>query len=78
MVSGDIGGRPAFGQYRYNGALDALLQIWQHEGMRGLYRGQVPSLMKSRPAISIGYGTFEATRNVLDSFTSPDGTVQSE
>jgi solute carrier family 25 phosphate transporter 23/24/25/41 len=78
MVSGDIGGRPAFGQYRYNGALDALLQIWQHEGMRGLYRGQVPSLMKSLPAISIGYGTFEATRNVLDSFTSPDGTVQSE
>ena len=55
------------GQYRYNGAVDALLQIWEHEGIRGLYRGQVPSLMKSLPAISIGYGTFEATRNLLDS-----------
>jgi solute carrier family 25 phosphate transporter 23/24/25/41 len=78
MVSGDLGRGSALGQYRYNGAVDALLQIWQHEGIRGLYRGQVPSLMKSLPAISIGYGTFEATRNVLDSFNAPDATVRAK
>jgi solute carrier family 25 phosphate transporter 23/24/25/41 len=54
-------------QFCYNGAVDALFQIWQHEGLRGLYRGQVPSLMKSLPAISIGYVTFEQTRGILDS-----------
>lgn len=55
------------GRYRYTGAVDALWFIWQNEGVRGLYRGQVPSLMKSLPAISVGYGTFETIRNLLDS-----------
>lgn len=68
MASGDCGRPPTLGQFRYTGAVDALVQIWQREGVRGLYRGQVPSLMKSLPAVSIGYCTFEATRSLLDSF----------
>ena len=53
-------------QPRYANAFDVFAQIWRRDGLRGLYRGQVPSLMKTVPAISIGYGTFEFTRNVLE------------
>ena len=45
-------------------------QIWRQEGIRGLYRGQVPSLMKSLPAISIGtvqYDPFPFPTSAFDS-----------
>ena len=51
---------------QYSSAMGCLTAIWREEGLRGLYRGQVPSLLKTVPAISIGYGVFELTRNLLE------------
>jgi solute carrier family 25 phosphate transporter 23/24/25/41 len=39
--------------------------IWQADGMRGLYRGIVPNFMKVIPAVSISYVVYEKLRTAL-------------
>ena len=39
-----------------------LKEIWQNEGLVGLYRGLVPNILKVIPAVSISYLVYE---NVL-------------
>ena len=40
-------------------------QIWKNEGVRGLYRGLLPNIMKSVPAVSISYVVYENTKKNL-------------
>jgi solute carrier family 25 phosphate transporter 23/24/25/41 len=40
-------------------------QIWKNEGIRGLYRGLLPNIMKSVPAVSISYVVYENTKKNL-------------
>nr|CAD7195420.1 unnamed protein product [Timema douglasi] len=40
-------------------------QIWKAEGFSGFYRGLTPSLMRTVPAISIGYLIYERCREAL-------------
>jgi len=51
--------------YRYNGALDALLSIIRTEGVRGLYRGIWPNLLKVAPSISTSFFTYELVKDFL-------------
>ncbi|XP_046845149.1 calcium-binding mitochondrial carrier protein SCaMC-2-like [Xenia sp. Carnegie-2017] len=39
--------------------------IWQADGIRGLYRGIVPNFMKVIPAVSISYVVYEKLRTIL-------------
>jgi solute carrier family 25 phosphate transporter 23/24/25/41 len=39
--------------------------IWQADGIRGLYRGIVPNFMKVIPAVSISYVVYEKLRTAL-------------
>jgi solute carrier family 25 phosphate transporter 23/24/25/41 len=39
--------------------------IWQADGVRGLYRGIVPNFMKVIPAVSISYVVYEKLRTAL-------------
>ncbi|CAK4071303.1 unnamed protein product [Aphanomyces euteiches] len=54
-------GRPVV----FSGMGDCFFKILQTHGLRGLYRGIVPNFLKSVPAISISYATFESVKNVL-------------
>jgi len=38
------------------------IEIWRNEGWRGMYSGLLPTMMKTVPAMSIGYGTFETVK----------------
>jgi hypothetical protein len=39
--------------------------IWVTEGLRGLYRGIAPNMLKVAPAVSISYITYEHMRSHL-------------
>ena len=43
------------------------------EGIRNLYRGLVPNLLKCAPSQAVSFGSFELTRDLIDRFTAtPD------
>lgn len=39
--------------------------IWEHEGVRGLYRGLIPNIIKVVPAVSISYVVYEKMKKRL-------------
>ena len=51
------GGMPGFPAYKT--ASDCLVDVVRREGLRGLYRGIVPSLAKVLPASSISYAVYD-------------------
>ncbi|GJE94906.1 mitochondrial carrier [Phanerochaete sordida] len=50
---------------KYNGALDALQSIVRTEGVRGLYRGLWPNLLKVAPSIATSFFTYELVKELL-------------
>lgn len=42
-----------------------LKRIWNNEGLRGLYRGLLPNIIKVVPAVSISYVVYEKTKRNL-------------
>ncbi|KAF8135563.1 mitochondrial carrier domain-containing protein [Boletus edulis] len=51
--------------YQYSGALDALRAIIHTEGLRGLYRGIWPNLLKVAPSIATSFFTYELVKDFL-------------
>jgi solute carrier family 25 phosphate transporter 23/24/25/41 len=51
--------------YRYAGIGDAIKQIVKTEGLRGLYKGIVPNLLKVAPSMASSWLSFEMTRDML-------------
>jgi len=51
--------------YKYNGALDALQSIVRTEGVKGLYRGLWPNLLKVAPSIATSFFTYELVKESL-------------
>ena len=49
----------------YDGLLDCLRQTVRAEGVRGLYRGIVPNMLKAVPAVAISYTVFETSKKLL-------------
>lgn len=47
----------------YTSVLHALGRTWRHEGVRGLFRGWVPSLMKAIPNAGITFFVYEESRS---------------
>ncbi len=50
----------------YTGAVDCAKQCIAKEGVRGLFKGLAPNLLKVAPAVSITYMCYEHTKRVLD------------
>ncbi|THH30929.1 hypothetical protein EUX98_g3250 [Antrodiella citrinella] len=50
---------------KYNGALDALQSIVRTEGVKGLYRGLWPNLLKVAPSIATSFFTYELVKEFL-------------
>ena len=53
------------GNIKYNGAFDALRGIIKTEGVRGLYRGLWPNLLKVAPSIATSFFTYELVKEFL-------------
>ncbi|KAG2432911.1 hypothetical protein HXX76_008641 [Chlamydomonas incerta] len=53
------------GQAKYRGMVDVFRKTIQNEGIRGLYKGMLPNLLKLAPAAGIGWFVFEETKLAL-------------
>lgn len=51
--------------YQYKGIFDAIKVIISQEGVRGLYKGIVPNLLKVAPSMASSWLSFEMTRDFL-------------
>lgn len=51
--------------YRYKSIPDAVRVIVGQEGIRGLYKGIVPNLLKVAPSMASSWLSFEMTRDFL-------------
>ncbi|KAF2271362.1 mitochondrial carrier protein-like protein [Westerdykella ornata] len=51
--------------YQYKGLLDAVKMIVRTEGLRGLYKGIVPNLLKVAPSMASNWLSFEITRDFV-------------
>lgn len=49
--------------YRYKSIWDAVTVIVTQEGVRGLYKGIVPNLLKVAPSMASSWLSFEMTRD---------------
>jgi hypothetical protein len=55
-----------YGQYaEFHGMLHTLFAIARHEGVMALYRGTLPSLLKSAFGVALTFWSFEAASRVL-------------
>ncbi|KAG8532480.1 uncharacterized protein KY384_002357 [Bacidia gigantensis] len=53
--------------YKYNSMWEAVATIVKHEGVRGMYKGILPNLLKVAPSMASNWLTFELTRDMLRS-----------
>lgn len=51
--------------YQYKSIWDAIKVITVEEGVRGLYKGIVPNLLKVAPSMASSWLAFETTRDLL-------------
>ncbi|KAF2012303.1 ADP,ATP carrier protein [Aaosphaeria arxii CBS 175.79] len=51
--------------YQYKGIFDAIRMIVKTEGLRGLYKGIVPNLLKVAPSMASSWLSFEMTRDFV-------------
>ena len=51
--------------YQYKSIPDAVRVIVLHEGVKGLYKGIVPNLLKVAPSMASSWLSFEMTRDFL-------------
>lgn len=51
--------------YQYKGVFDAVKVIIAQEGVKGLYKGIVPNLLKVAPSMASSWLSFEMTRDYL-------------
>ena len=50
----------------YTGIMDVTRQTIKGEGMRGLFKGLTPNLLKVVPAVSITYVVYDKSKKALD------------
>jgi len=60
LIAQGMPGRPV----RFSSALHCFQQIHRDSGVRGMWRGLAPALLKTVPAVSASYATFEATKRL--------------
>ena len=54
--------------FRYRSIWHALTVIVGQEGVRGLYKGITPNLLKVAPSMASSWLSFEMTRDLIQSF----------
>jgi solute carrier family 25 phosphate transporter 23/24/25/41 len=61
--------------YQYSSIWDAVRTIMKEEGIRGLYKGIVPNLLKVAPSMASSWLAFEMVRDSLIGLGVEDDTV---
>lgn len=61
--------------YQYKSILDAVRVIVGQEGIRGLYKGIVPNLLKVAPSMASSWLSFEMTRDFLTGLKEPSDSA---
>lgn len=61
--------------YQYKGVTDAIKVILAQEGIKGLYKGIVPNLLKVAPSMASSWLSFELSRDFLVSLNPGDEEV---
>lgn len=49
----------------YTGIRDVATRTWRNEGIRGMYKGLTPNLLKVAPALSITWVTYENSKKIM-------------
>jgi solute carrier family 25 phosphate transporter 23/24/25/41 len=60
--------------YQYKSVTDAVRVIILQEGVKGLYKGIVPNLLKVAPSMASSWLSFEVTRDFLTDLKTTDDT----
>ena len=60
--------------YQYKSIFDAIRMIIAQEGVKGLYKGITPNLLKVAPSMASSWLSFEMTRDYIISL-NPDKEV---
>ena len=58
--------------YQYKSIADALRTIFAQEGVKGLYKGLAPNLLKVAPSMASSWLSFEMTRDFLVNMRPPE------
>lgn len=61
--------------YQYKSIFDAIRVIIGQEGIRGMYKGLVPNLLKVAPSMAANWLSFEMTRDFLVGLKSEPMTL---
>jgi solute carrier family 25 (mitochondrial phosphate transporter), member 23/24/25/41 len=61
--------------YQYKSIFDAVRVIVAEEGIRGMYKGLVPNLLKVAPSMAANWLSFEMTRDFLVGLKSEPMTL---
>ncbi|KPP60942.1 mitochondrial carnitine/acylcarnitine carrier protein-like, partial [Scleropages formosus] len=64
----------ASGEVKYAGPMDCMKQLYKANGIRGIYKGTVLTLMRDVPASGMYFMTYEWLKNIL----TPEGRSPSE
>lgn len=56
--------------YQYKGIVDAITVIIRQEGIKGMYKGIVPNLLKVAPSMASSWLSYEMTRDFFLSLRS--------
>ena len=52
-------------QFQYNSTYHAFSTILRHEGVRGMYKGMAPNLLKVAPSVAVTFVTYETAKHYL-------------
>lgn len=63
--------------YQYKSVADAVRVILAQEGIKGLYKGIVPNLLKVAPSMASSWLSFEMTRDFLTSLKDEEASEMS-
>lgn len=58
--------------YQYSSIWDAVRTILAQEGIKGMYKGIVPNLLKVAPSMASSWLSFEVTRDFLVGLRAPE------
>lgn len=61
--------------YQYKSITDAVRVIVSQEGIRGLYKGLLPNLLKVAPSMAANWLSFEMTRDFLVALKPPEAVL---
>lgn len=71
-----VAGQFAGGGEHYSRPLKVLADVWRADGVRGLFRGTIPGLVKAAPNSAIGFASYEAAKRFFETRTAVESKME--